>query len=73
MTDGGIAFCVSRRKKQQKPGSNGTIFSCQGFGQRVCWVAELFASGARPVVRSAGDQPENWDAWKAWANLEEIE
>jgi hypothetical protein len=37
MTDGGIAFCVSRRKKQQKPGSNGTIFSCQGFGQRVCW------------------------------------
>ena len=37
MTDGGIAFCVSRRKKQKKPGSNGTIFSCQGFGQRVCW------------------------------------
>jgi hypothetical protein len=37
MTDGGIAFCVSRRKKQQKLGSNGTIFSCQGSGQRVYW------------------------------------
>ena len=37
MTDGEITFCVSRRKKQQKLGSNGTIFSRQGSGQRVCW------------------------------------